>query len=292
MYFLIFFFFYYIFSVWQFSFWLVRDDWSPCVAIGRLSAARDIARMGEAWKFVRLRRWWCRRFYIFSFSFFFFLCFGSCVSRCRRRRRHSVSSLGPSRRALARSLLSTVTGDDKMMESMSNAVAILLVTGGAFREPSCRALLRSTFPRHSSTPARLYSTLLSLSIPTLPLNPLYNSAQQYYHDSFFSIYSSFLFSFDYFYFLFGPPSPVTLRYTASALDTCQTLRCPRVHFLMRTLYLFTRNDGDQRQLDLLVSPSLSCYFLSSLLLFCFVFLYFWPGLRALSFLHFLYIASK
>lgn len=209
MYFLIFFFFYYIFSVWQFSFGLVRDDWSPCVAIGRLSAARDIARMGEAWKFVRLRRWWCRRFYIFSFSFFFFLCFGSCVSRCRRRRRHSVSSLGPSRRALARSLLSTVTGDDKMMESMSNAVAILLVTGGAFREPSCRALLRSTFPRHSSTPARLYSTLLSLSIPTLPLNPLYNSAQQYYDDSFFSIYSSFLFSFDYFYFLFPRSLSVT-----------------------------------------------------------------------------------
>jgi hypothetical protein len=97
------------------------------------------------------------------FFYFIFLCFGSCVSSCRRRRRrHSVSSLGPSRRALARSLLSTVTGDDKMMESMSNAVAILLVTGGAFREPSCRALLRSTFPRHSSTPARLYSTLLSL----------------------------------------------------------------------------------------------------------------------------------
>lgn len=138
------------------------------------------------------------------FFYFIFLCFGSCVSSCRRRRRrHSVSSLGPSRRALARSLLSTVTGDDKMMESMSNAVAILLVTGGAFREPSCRALLRSTFPRHSSTPARLYSTLLSLSIPTLPLNPLYNSAQQYYDDSFFSIYS-FLFLFFYFYpfFLF------------------------------------------------------------------------------------------
>ena len=36
--------------------------------------------------------------------------------------------------------------------------------------------------------------------------------------------------------------PVTLRYTASAPDTCQTHRCLRVlHVLMRTLYLFTRD---------------------------------------------------
>jgi hypothetical protein len=139
------------------------------------------------------------------FFYFIFLCFGSCVSSCRRRRRrHSVSSLGPSRRALARSLLSTVTGDDKMMESMSNAVAILLVTGGAFREPSCRALLRSTFPRHSSTPARLYSTLLSLyfflfqrsrSTPyiTQPSNTT---------TTLFSLYTLFFFFFSIFIFFY------------------------------------------------------------------------------------------
>ncbi len=46
---------------------------------------------------------------------------------------------------------------------------------------------------------------------------------------------------------------------------------------MRTLYLFTRNDGDQRQLDLLVSPSLSCYFLFSSFLFLFCFSLFLTG---------------
>jgi hypothetical protein len=109
------------------------------------------------------------------FFYFIFLCFGSCVSSCRRRRRrHSVSSLGPSRRALARSLLSTVTGDDKMMESMSNAVAILLVTGGAFREPSsghCSARhfhVTRQLPRDSTL---LYSLSISFysNAPAQPL---------------------------------------------------------------------------------------------------------------------------
>lgn len=150
--------------MWQFSFWVGSGR---LVAMCRYWPALCRPRYcpdGRGMKIRTFTKMMMSAFLQLLFLFIFFLlCFGSCVSPCRRRRRrHSVSSLGPSRRALARSLLSTVTGDDKMMESMSNAVAILLVTGGAFREPSCRALLRSTFPRHSSTPARLYSTLLSL----------------------------------------------------------------------------------------------------------------------------------
>lgn len=276
MYFLI---FYLYFLCGSFLFGLVRDDWSPCVAIGRLSAARDIARMGEAWKFVRLRRWWCRRFYSF-FLFYFPLLWLLCVFLSSS----SSSSLGLVTRSVSarsRSLSFVYCHwrwqDDGVHVKCSSDSAC---DRRGFSGAKLRALLRSTFPRHSSTPARLYSTLLSLyfflfqrsrSTPyiTQPSNTTTTLFSLYTLFFFFIPIFILFFLFDYFYFLFWPPSPVTLRYTASALDTCQTLRCPRVHFLMRTLYLFTRNDGDQRQLDLLVSPSLSCYFL-----FFFLFLFF------------------
>ena len=156
----------------------------------------------------------------------------------------SLVTRSVSARSLARSLLSTVTGDDKMMESMSNAVAILLVTGGAFREPSSGHCSARHFHVTRQLP-RDSTTLLSRSFySNAPAQPLYNTEQ--------AILRLFLLSFLYyfiFFFSFFSPFPVTLRYTANALDTCQTVRCPRVHFLMRTLYLFTCDDDDEQQLD-------------------------------------------
>ena len=157
----------------------------------------------------------------------------------------SLVTRSVSARSLARSLLSTVTGDDKMMESMSNAVAILLVTGGAFREPSSGHCSARHFHVTRQLP-RDSTTLLSRSFySNAPAQPLYNTEQAILRLFLLSFLSYFIF----FFFLFFSPFPVTLRYTANALDTCQTLRCPRVHFLMRTLYLFTCDDDDEQQLD-------------------------------------------
>lgn len=298
MYFLI---FYLYFLCGSFLFGLVRDDWSPCVAIGRLSAARDIARMGEAWKFVRLRRWWCRRFYSF-FLFYFPLLWLLCVFLSSS----SSSSLGLVTRSVSarsRSLSFVYCHwrwqDDGVHVKCSSDSAC---DRRGFSGAKLRALLRSTFPRHSSTPARLYSTLLSLSIPTLPLNPLYNSAQQYYDDSFFSIYS-FLFLFFYFYpfFLFyliifisffGLP-PRSLSVTRPVRSTLVKLFAAPVSTFWWELFTYllatTATNGSS---TCLFHPHFHVIFSSLLFCFCFVFLYFWPGLRALSFLPFLYISSK
>lgn len=97
-----------------------------------------------------------------------FLLSSLVVTRRRRRRRPPALTLRLFVSARSRSLLSTVTGDDKMMESMSNAVAILFVTGGAFREPKEGPLLLDI-----STSLNSRATLL-LSLP-LPFNPLYIS---------------------------------------------------------------------------------------------------------------------
>lgn len=162
--------------MWQFSFWVGSGR---LVAMCRYWPALCRPRYcpdGRGMKIRTFTKMMMSAFLQLLFLFIFFLlCFGSCVSPCRRRRRrHSVSSLGPSRRALARSLLSTVTGDDKMMESMSNAVAILLVTGGAFREPSsghCSARhfhVTRQLPRDSTL---LYSLSISFysNAPAQPL---------------------------------------------------------------------------------------------------------------------------
>lgn len=76
--------------------------------------------------------------------------------KCRGRRRQLFLSSSLSV-VCSRSLLSTVTAHDKMMESMSNAVAILFVTGGAFA-PSQRAVD--------------ISTSLNSRATLLPFNPL------------------------------------------------------------------------------------------------------------------------
>lgn len=125
----------------------------------------------------------------------------------------SLSSLGlvtrsVSARSLARSLLSTVTGDDKMMESMSNAVAILLVTGGAFREPSsghCSARhfhVTRQLPRDSTLPCSLSRSFYS----NAPAQPLYNTEPAILRLFLLSFLSYFIFFFSFFFFLFFLPS--------------------------------------------------------------------------------------
>ena len=116
----------------------------------------------------------------------------------------SSSSLGlvtrsVSARSLARSLLSTVTGDDKMMESMSNAVAILLVTGGAFREPSSGHCSARHFHVTRQLP-RDSTTLLSRSFySNAPAQPLYYTEQAILRLFLLSFLSYFIFFFFFFF---------------------------------------------------------------------------------------------
>ena len=120
-------------------------------ALVPISLPYNILRM-EAWKFVRLEDDDVGVSTAFSFS--------SCLLVVVvTRSRHSVR-LG----ALARSLSFVYCHwrwqDDGVHVKCSSDSAC---DRRGFSGAKLRALLRSTFPRHSSTPARLYSTLLSLS---------------------------------------------------------------------------------------------------------------------------------
>ena len=111
----------------------------------------------------------------------------------------SLVTRSVSARSLARSLLSTVTGDDKMMESMSNAVAILLVTGGAFREPSSGHCSARHFHVTRQLP-RDSTTLLSRSFySNAPAQPLYNTEQAILRLFLLSFLSYFIFFFFFFF---------------------------------------------------------------------------------------------
>ena len=170
----------------------------------------------------------------------------------------SLVTRSVSARSLARSLLSTVTGDDKMMESMSNAVAILLVTGGAFREPSsghCSARhfhVTRQLPRDSTLPCSLV-----LFIPTLPLNPYITQSKQYY-DSFYSLFFPILSFFFSFFFSLPGHSPLHGQ-CARHLSNSSLPPCPLSDENSLPIYLRRRRRTATR-LELLVSPSLWCYF--------------------------------
>lgn len=168
-----------------------------------------------------------------------------------------------------------------MMESMSNAVAILLVTGGAFREPSSGHYSARHF--HVTHQLPRDSTLFFFFFSFFqcpPFNPLYNTA----------LPKSSIFFFSFFMSFFRLPSR-SLSVTRPMRSTLVKLLAAFVSiFWWGTLYLFT---GERMTIK--SSSKLCVYFTITFydaisLLFSFLFSFFCPAFacRLISFLSLAY----